>query len=474
MNHSTTAATAEAVYPATDELAKFVHDLTWDNLPQEVRDRIPTLLVDYFRVGSVGRSAPWTERARGVLTALGGTPDSSILYDDARLDPVRAAYLNGVIAGSLDWDDTHVGSMLHPGVVTWPAVIAIGELVGASGKEMAAAAVAGYETVIRVGLSVQPTHFYRGFHSTTAVGLFGGAVAGAKLLGLGKDGIRDALALATGHAGGTAQFYLSGSEIKRIQAGKSAAQGVECALMARAGITGPHDAIEGGAGFGRSHSDGYDPAPIQDGLGSRYRILDLQMKPHAVSARVLATIETACTMVDEQSVKGADIASIEIGIPEVVVGRLTGNAPRQLQQSQMSIPFGAAMTFCMAPGRPRPLVFDFNDFGKALETPEVVDLSSRTTCVVDPEIQAATTLEYVPSRITATLKDGRKVENRTMLPLGCHKRPMTFDDVASRFRQVAGPILDKDALEVWLDQASRIENIGSAADLMTLRARRGA
>jgi 2-methylcitrate dehydratase PrpD len=453
-------------YPATDALAQFVAELRYENLPVAVRDVIPTLVVDYFRVASVGRKAPWTQKIRSVMGALGGAETASILYDDQRTDPIRAAYLNGVIAGSLDWDDTHVGSMLHPGVVTWPAVFAIGEMVGASGKEMAAAAVAGYETTIRIGLSVQPTHFYRGFHSTTAVGLFGPTVAAAKLLGLDKDGIRDALALATGHAGGTAQFYLSGSEIKRIQAGKSAAQGVECALMAKAGITGPHDAIEGDAGFGRSHSDAYDPTPIREGLGERFRMLDLQMKPHAVSARVLATIETACDMVDQKGIQSADIDSIEIGIPKVVQGRLTGNAPTQLQQAQMSIPFGAALTFQFAPDKPRPLVFDVDDFARGLETPAVVDLASRTTCVLDPDIEAGTTLEYVPSRITVTLKGGEKAEHRVMLPLGCHKRPMTFADVAGRFRLVAVSTLDEATIESWLEKARSFDELEAGAALM--------
>ncbi len=459
---------SDAPYPATEALAQFVADLTYSDLPEAVRAQVPTLIVDYFRVASVGRAADWTVRTRSVFDALGGAPTASVLYEKTRTDPVRAAYLNGIIAGSLDWDDTHVGSMLHPGVVTWPAVFAIGEMVDASGEDMIAAAVAGYETTIRIGLSVQPTHFYRGFHSTTAVGLFGPAVAAAKLLGLDKDGIRDALALATGHAGGTAQFYLSGSLIKRIQAGKSSAQGVECALMAQTGITGPRDAIEGGAGFGKSHSDDYDPTPIRDGLGDRFRMLDLQMKPHAVSARVLATIETACDMVDQQGIVARDIKSIEIGIPEVVQGRLTGNAPRQLQQAQMSIPFGAALTFATARDKPRPLVFEVTDFARGLENPEVIDLAARAQCVLDPEIEAGTTMEYVPSKITATLFDGTSAEHRVMLPLGCHKRPMSFADVSDRFRQVAGPQLERSAMEAWLTLAASPEK-ASARELMDLQ-----
>ena len=169
--------------------------------------------------------------------------------------------MNGVIDGSLDWNDTHVGAMLHPGVVVWPAALAAAEMTAASGEQATAAVVAGYETVIALGLSVQPGHFHRGLQATATCGTFGAAVAAAKLFDLNVAGVRNALGIAASYASGIAQFYRSGSNVKRLHAGKAAAAGVEAALLARAGLGGPHDAIEGEQGFAHAFTDTFDPAP---------------------------------------------------------------------------------------------------------------------------------------------------------------------------------------------------------------------
>jgi 2-methylcitrate dehydratase PrpD len=458
------------IYPVTQRLAEFTANLRYEELPDDVLRQIPITLIDLFRVASVGVRMPWLVKLRDVMNRLGGRPTSAIYFCDERTDPVRAAYLNGVIAGSLDWDDTHVGAMLHPGVVVWPAALAIGEKVGAGGRELVTAVVAGYETMIRIGLSVQPGHFQRGFQSTATCGVFGAAVAAAKLLGLSTGGIRDALGIATSYSGGVTQFFLSGSEVKRLHAGKASAAGLESALFAQAGLTGPPDAIEGSQGFARAMADGFDPIAIDDGLGIRYHITGLTFKPHAGSARFQAAIEAACKLV-QQGVHARDIESIEIGVPQVIIGRLTLNNPKDVQQAQMSAPFATAMTLVLAEERPPPLVLTFDDFHDCLEDKLVRELAGRTNCVVDPLIEEATTPEYVPARVTVHLQDGRTVEERVMQPTGCPDRPMTIDDISTRFMAVTGPLLEPNAAERWLALARAPEHAAQVGELMTLRLR---
>ena len=122
---------ASSATSVTQELADFVAGLTLDTLPCDVREQVRLVLVDFFRAGIVGTNTSWGAKLRPVMLGLGGTPTSSILYSDERLDPVRAAYINAIIAGSLEWDDTHVGAMHHPGVCIWPSVLALAEKIGA-------------------------------------------------------------------------------------------------------------------------------------------------------------------------------------------------------------------------------------------------------------------------------------------------------------------------------------------------------
>lgn len=460
-----------SLFPATQRLAAFTAALRYEDLPSAVREQLGVLVVDFFRVAAIGCSMPWADKLRRAWRELGGNPVSSILLGEERCDPVRAACLNGVIAGSLEWDDTHVGAMLHPGVVVWPSALAVGEMVGASGRDVAAAVAAGYEVMIRVGLSVQPSHFRRNFQSTATCGVFGAAAAAAKLLGLDGTGVRDALGLAASYAGGTTQFFLSGSEVKRLHAGKASAGGTEAALLAKAGLTGPRDAIEGGQGFARAFADGFDGSAIEHGLGSEFQMRGLTLKTHAGSARLQAATEAGFGLA-RSGVTAARIERAEIGIPAVIQGRLTRNEPQDLQQSQMSAPFAVAMAIALAPRKAPPPVLTLDDFEASVGDPDIRALARRIDCVVDAEIERATTTEFVPARVTVMLRDGRRVENKVMVPEGAPQRPLTWDQVRERFLVVAAPLLATPDVERWLESASDLAGLADLKPLLRLRARR--
>ncbi len=452
----------------TDQLAVFAADLGVDGIPHEVRRQVSLLVVDFFRVAAAGVRTPWVKKVWEALSSMGGRPVSRVLYSRERFDPVRAAYMNGVIAGSLDWDDTHVGAMLHPGVVVWPSALAVGEMCNASGKELVPAVAAGYEICIRLGLGMQPGHFQRGFQSTPTCGVFGAAAAAAKLLGLGKDGIRDALGIAASYASGIAQFYFSGSEVKRLHAGKAAAAGVEAALLAHAGLTGPRDGIEGELGFARISSDTFDPRTILKDLGTEYRLMGIVLKPHACSARVQAAVEAACELVAEGTSKD-NIQTVEIGIAKIIEGRLTGNAPTSFQEAQVSVPFAVAMALVLETERPRPLVLSHEDFEASLEDPRIVDLSRRTRCAVDSNIEAATSDVNFPARVTVFSRSGGSIRERVVLkPKGGPGNPMSLEEVCARFRAVVGQLYPNIPLDAWIRNAKDLEKMSFVGQLFDL------
>jgi 2-methylcitrate dehydratase PrpD len=456
--------------PATRRLAQFAADLKYDDLPEDIRSRLGLLLTDLMRVSAIGYRMPWVAKLRTAFAPLQGSGPSSVLLDDARCDPVHATYVNSTIAGSLDWDDTHVGAMLHPGVVVWPAALAVAERTGASGRALAEAVVAGYETMIRIGLSIQPSHFRRGFQSTPTCGVFGAAVAAGKLLGLNANGMADAIGLAASYAGGPTQFFVSGSEVKRLHAGKGAAGGVEAALLAHAGLTGPHDVIEGEQGFAKAYADAFDPAAIERGLGTDYAMRGLTLKTHAGSARLQAAVD-ATFAIAATGIAIESIESVEIGVPKVIQGRLTRNDPQDLQQTQMSVPFSVAMALVYARDKTPPCVLMLEDYEASLTDPRVQALAQRTRCVPDPEIEKATTTEFVPARVTVALRDGTQHTRKEMIPAGAPQRPLTWDEIRSRFLVVAGPLLTGADPERWLDDAGRLADLPDVRPLLRLRAR---
>jgi 2-methylcitrate dehydratase PrpD len=198
----------------TRALAAFAAGLDPRGFPAEVREKLGWLLLDYLRVASIGARLPWSEWARGYIAVVALPGAARVLFSSDALNPEHATFMNVTFGSSFDGDDTHVGAMLHPGVASWAAALAVAEHAGVSGPEVLAAVVAGYETTIRIGLAVQPSHFERGFQSTGTCDGFGTAAAAGRLLFRGAGaarGIVEAIGLAGGYPSGIAQFYYSGS-----------------------------------------------------------------------------------------------------------------------------------------------------------------------------------------------------------------------------------------------------------------------
>ena len=425
----------------TQSLATFAAELDAGALPDAVREKLGWLLLDFLRVASIGAQLSWADRARHYANIVAKPGGAQVLFSGDRLNPQHATFLNVAYGSSFDADDTHVGAMLHPGVASWAAALACAQETDADAGDVIAAVVAGYETAIRIGLSVQPAHFRRGFQSTgTCVGFGTAAAAGRLLLGP-RDAARriaEALGLAGGYAGGVAQFYYSGASAKRIQAAHAAQSGVAAALLAQSGFTGPTDIIEGSGGFARAYAGEWDATLIEDGLGSRWHVMDVLVKCHAAAARVAAGIDAMLALRREHEFGYGDIAGIALGIPSIIQGRLTNPHPKDLQAAQMCLPFSVALAagVPMTPG-PLPALM-ITDYMWGLHSPELHDLETRTTIALDDEVEAASNALSTAARVRVTLRDGREVMTLVKAPRGSVGNPLAADEHAARFTAELG------------------------------------
>jgi 2-methylcitrate dehydratase PrpD len=421
---------------STMALASFAAGLDVATLPAPVREKLGWLFLDYLRVCSIGARLPWSGWSRGYADLVGKPGVSQVLFEPLRLNPQHATFLNVTFGSSFDADDTHVGAMLHPGIAAWSAALAVAQQTGAAGRDTLAAVVAGYETIIRVGLSVQPGHFRRGFQSTGTCDGFGTAAAAGRLLFPGKDAdrrIAEAMGLAGGYASGVAQFYYSGASAKRIQAAHAAESGVAAALLADAGYSGPIDIIEGQGGFARAYADGFNPAAIEDGLGSKFHLMDVLMKSHAAAARVAAGIDAMLELRQEHGFSSGDIASVSLGIPKIIQGRLTNPHPVDLQAAQMCLPFSVALASTVRIDGVATLGIE--DFGRGLKDKAIHDLESRTSIALDDEVEAASNELSTAARVAVTLRDGRTVSKLVAAPKGSPAQPFTAAEHEARFMQ---------------------------------------
>src|SRR6516225_3343831 len=249
MSHAEALHTLQPAAGATSALAGFISGLRFDALDAEVRHYARRHLLDTVGVMISGAEGDVATRAEAALAAVRGGGRIPVPGRARRADLLDAAFLGGTAAHGIELDDGYRQGSVHPGCAVVPAVLAVGYDLGASGKAVIEAIVAGYETAIAIARACHPDLRQRGFHPTGACAVFGAATAVAKLRGLPALRIADALGIAASSAAGLFAFVNGGADIKRLHAGHAAREGVQAALLAERGIEGPPGVIENRDGF---------------------------------------------------------------------------------------------------------------------------------------------------------------------------------------------------------------------------------
>lgn len=304
------------------KLAEFIHDLTWEALPEEVRNTVPLRVLDLVSVAVGAVHDPLVEQARGALSSLFGSENgkAKIWGENGNYPPVPAAMINAMHAHTLELDDVHTASKTHGSASLIPAAWACAQALGKSGKEFLLAVVCGYETVNRVGMAFGvSSHRNRGWHATATCGVFGCAAACAKLLNLDTDQIVSALGMAGTQSSGVWAFLGDGSNCKVLHTARAAADGMEAAFLAKAGMTGPEHIFEAkDGGLLTAMSDGGDLKKLSAGLGTVYEILNMDMKPYPCCRSAHGVIDAAFEIRKELS-KKADLeqTSLEKQIADI-------------------------------------------------------------------------------------------------------------------------------------------------------------
>src|SRR3954452_723429 len=275
----------------TDALAQFVAASRWEDIPPEVRHEGVRGLLNVIGCALGGAHDEAMDIAVRVLAPFFGPPQATVIGRGERPDALNAAFLNAVSANVLEYDDTHLGTVMHPAAPVAPGLFALAELRPVSGRDLLHAFILGVETSCRVGLGVMPTHYRRGWHITATCGIFGAAAACARLLGLDVRQTTWAL----GHAATQSASLVEslGSMAKSLGVGNAAKNGLAAALFAASGFTGPETPIEGRYGFASVTSDSADLARITDELGKRWEILANAYKPYPCGV-VLFPVIDAC------------------------------------------------------------------------------------------------------------------------------------------------------------------------------------
>src|SRR5438874_8055712 len=266
--------------PQTQGLAEFVSGITYEQIPADVRERLKLLILDALGCALYGAELEWCRILR--RTVADKNDSCAVWGTKERMSAPHAALVNGTQVQSFELDDVHRAGVLHVGAVVLPALIPIAELKrNLSGREVLAAAAAGYETGPRVGLCMGPEHIGQGWHSGATVGVFAAGAAAARGLKLDAGKTVHALGIAgTQSAGLMAAQY--GAMVKRMHAGRSAQSGLYGGLLAEQGFTGIENVFEAEYGgfcttFSRS-TDRFDLQELTADLGTTWQTMGVALK----------------------------------------------------------------------------------------------------------------------------------------------------------------------------------------------------
>jgi 2-methylcitrate dehydratase PrpD len=424
----------------TRSLTQKCFELDYNQLPEEVIDRVRYFTLDYLGVaarGSLSESSRPVYNAVRRLDASGtGTP---IIGTDFRAAPPYAALANGISAHSLELDDVVNAASLHPGVTIITAALSAADISGCSAKEFVEGVVAGYEVTVKLGIALDPAaHYARGFHPTATCGTMGAAVAVAKIFRLSPEEMTNALGIAGSQAAGSMEFLAEGAFTKRFHAGWAAHSGLMAALLARENFTGPGTIIEGKFGFLHSYSDNSDPERVLKDWANPYEVMKTSIKPHSCCRYKQGPIDGVLRIVRENHLRADDIESIEAailsaGFSLVAEPELLKQNPKSIVDAQFSMPFGATVAVL---------------FGKATldeYTPEniaseqVKALMKRVSCVKNPELDKVFPQKW-PALVKIATKDGRSFQTDVEFPKGDPENPLSWDEIIEKFNGLASPV----------------------------------
>jgi 2-methylcitrate dehydratase PrpD len=416
---------------ASQALAEFIASLRYEDLPAEVVSAARRHILDAVGVSLAAAARGEASGLVDMTRSWAGARESTIIGHEFGAPAPFAALANGTLAHALDFDDTHVESVVHPSAVVMPAAFAVGEEVGARGAEMLAAAVAGYEVAGRVGAAAPGRFQVRGFDTTGVVGTFAAAAVAAKLWGLSAEETTHALGIAGSQSSGVFAYLSAGSETKRLHAGWAAHGGVIAADLARRGLTGPPTVFEGPHGLFDAllHGEDVDRARLVRGLGAEWETTRIAIKPYPASHFVHAFMDAAA----RAGVKWADIDEVICAVAPATVGivcepRAAKLHPPTTQAAQYSLPFAVASA--IVGGRE-----SLELFGEDARTDRrVLTLAERIHYETDPTLPFPKTFG---GRMKIVTRGGRVLELDETVNRGHPDRPLTEQELTDKFTRNA-------------------------------------
>jgi 2-methylcitrate dehydratase PrpD len=446
------------VATCSETLAEFALGQSFEALPPSVLEKTKLLVLDGLGLALAAAREDFAGKTLRALRLLGHSDDATVIGVKERVPVASAPLLNGMLIHAFDFDDTHHPLVIHNTSVVMPAALASAEWLGLSGKDFITACAVGFEVSLRVarGPRVHALHG-RGYHPTAVCGVFGGAAAAGRLMGVTHDQLTNAFGLAGSQGSGNMEWQSDGSWSKRFQPGWASHGAVVGALLAREGFTAPRTALEGSKGFYATHvgQENFDVQSALDGIGRDWELNRSEFKPYPCAGALQATVRACVNLHNRYHFSVDDIVDVECRVRmgdrpaqhggEQVFAQQT---PEGEYGAHFSTPYIAAVALLKG----RLALSDFDP--ETLKDPLVLKLSSKIRREDDPNSGRP---RYASGHVFVKTRDGKIYEERQHIHPGHLENPVSPAEVQEKYHYNALRLVSPDNAEALMKQIMSIE-----------------
>jgi 2-methylcitrate dehydratase PrpD len=435
---------------AARALARYAVTQTPEDIPAAVRHEAARALLNWLGCAIGGSRHPAVDKSLAALAPFAAGGQCAILGRRERTDALNAALINGLAAHVLDFDDTHLRTLLHPSVPVASALLALAERRPMSGRDFLAAFIVGVEIECRIANAVWFAHNSH-WYITGTDGVFGAAAAVARALGLDEDRTTHALGIACAQAAGTRE--MAGTMTKAFIHGRAAQNGFLAALLAQQGFTAAESSLEGPHGFVHVLAPERDLAALTVGLGTAYEILANSYKPFACGVVAHPVIDACIQLRNEYNLNPADVERVNLAVNPRAL-ELTGiKAPPNGLKSKWSIYHSAAVSLVDGAAGEH----QYGD--ERVSAPEVLALRAKICATADA------TLPQIAARVGVTLKNGTLLEKNVDRVVGSAENPMSDRDLETKLHGLATGLLPPAQTDALVALVWRVGELADAAEL---------
>jgi 2-methylcitrate dehydratase PrpD len=441
-------------------LARFASELDYDHIPPQAMQAAKGYILDCLACGLSATGLPWSRMVAALAQEAGAAGPCTVLGLPWRTSASYATLVNGTMIGGFETDHVYSPASCHPGASVFPALLAVAEREHLSGRHFLTALVAGYEAVCRIGqAATRAVEDVAGFHGPATNGPFGAATAVARALELDPEQTASALGIAGSNAGGLLEFSLDGSMIKRLHMGRASQMGLESALLAQKGFTGPHTILEGKRGFLKVFSPDPHPERLQEGLGKSYVMASaLQIKSYPCHIRAHPFVDALVQFKSQHPIDPHHLQNIQIFLNPHDIERHGQQEPGTLLAAQYSIPYSVAVALWRDLSDPRA-------FSDGVESQKDIRKTAH-------EIELNPLQDSSESKGQSLVLDidGKSHHLDASDYKGSPTNPYNFDDLCEKFRRYASVSVEQSDIANIIAMVSTLEDVPDITVLTRLLA----